>query len=81
MGRKRTPGLIERKGIWHIDKTIQGRRVRQSCKTGSLAEAELLLARVIEEIRQATFYGVRPEVSFERAAAKYVLDHQHVLKI
>lgn len=76
MGRKRPPGLILRNGTWHIDKTIQGRRVRQSCKTSSLREAELLLARITDEIRQATFFGVRPEVTFESAAAKYVLDHQ-----
>lgn len=77
MGRKRTPGLIFRNGVWHIDKSIHGRRVRKSCKTGSLAEAEAYLARVTEEIRQASLYGVRPEVSFESAAAKYVLEHRH----
>lgn len=32
---------------------------------------------VTEEIRQATLFGARPAVSFERAAAKYVLVHEH----
>lgn len=30
MGRKGTPGLYKRKGIWHIDKKVQGRRLRES---------------------------------------------------
>jgi integrase len=76
MGRKRTPGLIERNGIWHIDKSIHGRRMRRSCKTGSLSEAEAYLALMTEEVRQASLYGVRPEVSFEAAAAKYVLENR-----
>ena len=30
MGRTRTPGLIKRGGIWHIDKQIRGRRICES---------------------------------------------------
>lgn len=77
MGRKRTPGLTKRGGVWHIDKTIHGKRVRQSCKTSSLKEAESYLAKLTEEIRLAEFYGTRPDVSFEQAAIKYVEDHGH----
>jgi len=53
MGRKRTPGLILRNGIWHIDKSIHGRRVRRSCKTSSLEAAETYLSKVADEIRNA----------------------------
>jgi hypothetical protein len=35
MGRKTTRGLINRKGIWHIDKVVRGRRVCES--TGECA--------------------------------------------
>jgi integrase len=77
MGRKRTPGLIKRTGVWHIDKQINGRRFRQSTGTGSLEEAERFLARIIEENRQAVIYGVRPQRTFEQAAAKFVLENQH----
>jgi integrase len=77
MGRKRTPGLIKRAGIWHIDKQIHGRRLRQSCGTGDLEEAERFLARKIEEARQAEVYGVRPQRTFEQAARKFVLENQH----
>ncbi len=77
MGRKRTPGLVRRQGLWHIDKRIGGRRVCQSTGTAKLEEAELFLARQIEETRQAQVYGVRPTRSFELAAVKFVRENQH----
>jgi len=72
MGRKRTPGLINRGGVWHVDKQIRGRRLCESTGTGDLREAENHLARRIEEIRQATVYGVRPQRTFRQAATKYL---------
>ena len=77
MGRKKTPGLIKRAGLWHIDKHIGGRRVCQSTGTDRLEEAERFLARLIEETRQAQVYGVRPMRTFEQAAAKFVLENRH----
>lgn len=77
MGRKKSPGLFKRADFWHIDKQINGKRVRQSTGTRNLEEAERFLARLMEESRQAVVYGVRPERSFEQAAAKYVLENQH----
>jgi len=77
MGRKRTPGLVKRSGVWHIDKHIGGRRICQSSGTDSLEEADRYLARLMEESRNARVYGVRPTRTFEQAAAKYVLENQH----
>ena len=77
MGRKRVSGLIMRGGTWHIDKWVFGRRICQSAGTARLEEAEKMLARVMEEARQAQIYGVRPARTFEQAAAKYVLEHEH----
>lgn len=77
MGRKRTPGLVNRGGIWHIDKWIEGERVCKSTGTAELAEAERYLARLRETIRQAKIYGVRPERSFEQAAIKFVRENEH----
>jgi hypothetical protein len=77
MGRKRTPGLVNRGGLWHIDKNIYGRRVCQSTGTDRLEEAERFLARLIEDTRQAEVYGVRLNRTFEQAAARYVMDNQH----
>lgn len=77
MGRKQTPGLVKRSGIWHIDKQIKGRRICQSTGTTSLTEAEQYLARLMEQIRQAQIYSVRPSRTFEQAAAKFVIENQH----
>nr|MBS0022068.1 tyrosine-type recombinase/integrase [Gammaproteobacteria bacterium] len=77
MGRKKIPGLVWRSGVWHIDKRIGGRRVCWSTGATRLEEAEQVLARLIEENRQAALYGIRPSRTFEQAAAKFVLENQH----
>ena len=77
MGQKRTPGLIKREEIWHIDKQVRGRRIRASCGTGDLREAETFLAFKLEEIRQAEIYGVRPTRMFKEAATKFVQENGH----
>lgn len=81
MGRKRTSGLLNRKGIWHIDKKILGQRICESTGSDSLEEAEIYLAKRIEEIRQAKIYGVRPKRTFRQAAIKYVEENQHKASI
>ena len=77
MGRKRTPGLYERNNIWHIDKIINGRRIRKSCQTSSLSEANALVANLMEEHRLARQYGVRPKMPFEMAATRFVETNHH----
>lgn len=73
---KKTPGLVKRNDVWHIDKTIKGRRVCQSTGSSDLEEAQSYLARMMEENRQATIYGVRPKRTFREAATKYLLESQ-----
>jgi len=70
-----TAGLYKRNGIWHIDKQIRGRRLRESTGTGSKAEAERFLARKMEETRQSEVYGVRPRRTWRDAATKFVQEH------
>jgi hypothetical protein len=41
--RRRSRGLLLRKGVWHIDKVIYGKRICESTQTGDLVEAEALL--------------------------------------
>ena len=77
MGRKKSPGLVKRGGLWHIDKRIGGRRVCQSTGSSELKEAENVVARLTEETRQAQLYGVRPQRTFEQAAAKFVMENSH----
>jgi integrase len=81
MGRKKMPGLYKRNGIWQIDKTVQGRRLCESCGTDNLEEAEQYLARRLETIRQAMVYGVRAKRTFREAATKYLLDNEHKASI
>lgn len=69
------PGLRLRDGIWHIDKrikTLPGGRLRESTGTSDLREAEQYLTKRLEEIRQASVYGVRPKRTFEQAAVFYL---------
>ena len=77
MGRRHTPGLVRRNGIWHIDKHICGRRICQSTGTSCPQEAQGVLARMMEQIRQAQVFGVRPTRTFEEAATKFVVENQH----
>ena len=77
MGRRRVPGLVRRRGVWHIDKRIEGQRVCQSTGSSELGEAQRFLARLSECLRQAKIYGVRPERSFalENLSAPLLIAH------
>lgn len=48
---------------------------------GCLEEAELILARRIEEIRQAKIFGVRPRRVFREAATKFLEENLHLRSI
>lgn len=74
MARKKSPGLIKRGSVWHIQKKVYGKRLCESTGTGDLEEAERYLARRIEDVRQAVIYGVRPERTFREAATKFLLE-------
>lgn len=72
MGRKRVPGLYKRSGVWHIDKVVLGRRLCESTGTSNIEEAERVLARLSETVRQQVIYGARPDRLFREAAIKYL---------
>ena len=76
MGKKRKPaaGLYVRNGKWFVDKWVRGRRIHGSTGTANSEEAKQVIARVIEEDRQASVYGVRPTRTFSQAAIKYLED-------
>jgi len=77
MGKQKIPGLKKIGDIWHIDKRVDGRRICESTGTSSFKEAEKYLIKRLEDIRQATIYGVRPKRSFRMAALKFVQENQH----
>lgn len=72
MAQGKTRGLFKRKGVWHIDKVIRGRRVCESCGTSDRQEAERFLAHRMEEIRKVVMYGDRQPRTFRQAATKYL---------
>jgi integrase len=75
--QRRTPGLLLRRGIWHIDKIIYGKRFCESTRTGDRIEAEALLARRVTQARQVYLFGEPCEHSFREAAAKFLAENQH----
>lgn len=81
MGRKQTTGLFKRGDVWHIEKQTLGHRLRESTDTKSFQEAEQYLAKRIEDIRQATIFGVRSKRSFKEAAVRFLSENQHKASI
>ena len=81
MGRTRMPGLINRRGIWHIDKRFRCSRIRESTGERDLAKAQEYLTRRLEEARQASVFGVRPSRTFRHAATKFLRENQHLRSI
>lgn len=80
------PGLQLRGGIWHINKRyryFQSGRLRKS--TGfsekDLELAEACLVREMTAARKAVEEGVRPQVLWQDAAAKYLREHLHKASI
>ena len=76
MGRIRSAGLVKRGGVWHIDKTIGGKRLCESTGESELSKAELYLAMRIERARRASIYGERPKRQFREAGKRYLRENQ-----
>lgn len=68
-------------GIWHIEKQILGRLIFESTGTGDLQETELILARRIDEIRQAVKFGSRTRRIFREAALRFLEGYYHLASI
>ena len=78
MGQRRTPGLIKRGEVWHVDKWVKGfGRLCESCGTSNLVEASNFLNRRLEQLRQEIVYGRRRDRTFREAATKYLNEHTH----
>jgi integrase len=75
--KKATRGLLFRKGVWHIDKWLFGKRLCESTRTSNLAEAETLLAHRIGQARKAHLYGEPREHTFREAGVKFLAENQH----
>jgi integrase len=75
--QRRSPGLLRRGQIWHIDKILYGKRICESTRTGDRIEAEALLARRVTQARHVHLFGEPCEHSFRQAAAKFLAENQH----
>src|ERR1700733_15436310 len=74
---RRTPGLLLRGGVWHIDKVIYGKRICESTGTRDRVEAEALLARRVTQARQVHLFGEPRDHNFREAAAKFLAENRH----
>jgi integrase len=72
--KRRSTGLLLRKGVWHIDKIVYGKRICESTRTGELIEAEALLAHRSCEARRLHQYGR----TFREAGVKFVAESGHL---
>ncbi|WP_259639825.1 tyrosine-type recombinase/integrase [Pseudomonas syringae group genomosp. 3] len=67
-------GLSQRKGLWHIDKKINGERLYESTGTTDRQEAECYLIHRLEQIRHQKVYGVRQVRTWRDAAMKFLVE-------
>ncbi|MBS4078209.1 tyrosine-type recombinase/integrase [Pseudomonas sp. MBT-4] len=74
MARKTITGLSQRKGLWHIDKKINGERLYESTGTSDRQEAERYLIHRLEQIRQEKVYGVRQVRTWRDAAMRFLVE-------
>ena len=79
MGQAQTGINQDKQGFWCVDRIYKGTRLRNRFK--SFEEAESWLIYQLEQLRQLHLFGIRPERTFDEAAAKYLLDHQEKVSI
>lgn len=79
MGRQQSGIYRDKQGWWWVDKVYRGTRLRNRFEKHE--EAENWLIRQLEILRQAHLFGVRKKWTFNEAAAKYLLDHQHKVSL
>ncbi len=74
MGRD---GLRRRDNIWHIDTTIRGRRIRQSCETEDREEALAILRQRVAELDRYGSVALRArKLTFDEMATEFLRDYE-----
>src|SRR2546427_12518906 len=70
-------GLRPRRGIWHIDTTIRGRRIRESLGTEDKVEAMAMLRQRVAELERHGPVALRaPKVTFDDLAQELIRDYE-----
>jgi integrase len=75
-----TRGILPDKDGWQVDKWKWNKRFRQR-GFGSFEEAEGWLIRELQAHQQVQLHGVRPAISFDHAAAHYLLTNRDKLSL
>lgn len=75
MGQKIRGIYPEKDGTWQVDKWYLGTRLRQR-GFPTAGEAESWLIARLGELRAVHLHGMRPDRTFDQAAAHYVTTHQ-----
>ncbi|VVO85195.1 tyrosine-type recombinase/integrase [Pseudomonas fluorescens] len=74
MARKTITDLSQRKGLWHIDKKINGEKLYESTGTSDRQEAERYLIHRLQQLRQQKVYGVLRTRTWEEAATRFLIE-------
>ena len=80
MGRPQDGIYRDKQGDWWVDKVYRGTRLRQ-CFGQNLEEGQSWLIHQLEQLRQSHLFGTRAKRTFDEAATKYLLAHQHKVSI
>ena len=79
MGKAQTGIRQDKQGFWCVDRIYKGTRLRNRFE--SFEEAQSWLIFQLEQLRQIHLFGIRPEKTFDEAAAKYLIDHQEKVSL
>lgn len=70
-------GLRRRGAIWHIDASINGRRIRESCETEDRNAALTILRHRLAELEQRGPVALRtPKLTFDDLAKDFIRDYE-----
>lgn len=79
--KRKIPGLRWRKHVWHIEKQVLGVKIHESTGTACIEQAQRILAKRMDEVRQAKQLGVIPPRPFSEAATRYLHESQHLASL
>ena len=76
--KRNSTGLEKRNGVWWINKSFQGKRLRECCWTSDKKEAEEVLANRLQEIKDFAVLGRPRQFVFRDCALRYIEENRHL---
>jgi integrase len=71
------PNIQERDGVYHIDVTVGGQRIRLSAETSDFKKAQAFLERVKKDAYERIKLGNKPRRTFEEACVRWLQEKAH----